>query len=326
MKPLVTIIIPVYQAEKYLRECIDSIRAQEWTNWELLLVDDGSTDQSGKICDEYAELDRRIRVFHQINGGVSKARNGGLNEAYGEYILFVDADDWIEKETLKILISTIQKSGVPMLQFGVKSFADPAEVILEGKKESAVHIYKSLDEYERDHCFQYGVWGYFIKRDYCIHERFTSGVRYAEDIEFITKCLVRAGSLGVLPLNLYHLRLHGASAMAQLNSYDKLADHLTVAWNLLTFAEMQNEKMRFFVHIRVVQIIKSYFSFFLRHQLPDEIWRQVNSDFKSIYPFLSIAQIKERFLFWLAYRDVRIYITLLKFFVSGSLNFKKRSL
>lgn len=94
--PCISIIVPVYNAREYLYRCIDSIIAQTLQSWELLLIDDGSTDESGDICDDYAEKDKRIRVVHQQNAGVSAARNTGLAVARGKYIGFVDSDDWIE--------------------------------------------------------------------------------------------------------------------------------------------------------------------------------------------------------------------------------------
>ena len=101
--PIVSIIVPVYNTEKFLHRCIDSILAQTYTDFELLLIDDGSKDSSGTICDEYAAQDTRVRVFHKENGGVSSARNVGLDNARGEWITFVDADDWISKDYLEEL-------------------------------------------------------------------------------------------------------------------------------------------------------------------------------------------------------------------------------
>lgn len=98
--PLVSIIVPIYNAEKTLRRCIDSILSQTFSDWELLMIDDGSTDQSGTICDQYAIKDKRIKVFHKKNGGVSSARNLGLDNARGEWITFVDADDQIISNSL----------------------------------------------------------------------------------------------------------------------------------------------------------------------------------------------------------------------------------
>lgn len=96
--PLLSIIVPVYQAKKDIKKCIDSIRKQSFSDFELILVDDGSSDGSEKICDEYAEKDNRIKTIHQTNRGVSSARNMGLEYARGAYIAFVDADDWIEPD------------------------------------------------------------------------------------------------------------------------------------------------------------------------------------------------------------------------------------
>lgn len=101
INPIISVIVPAYNAEKYLRRCINSILAQTFTDFELLLIDDGSTDQSGEICDEYADKDARIKVFHKANGGVSSARNVGLDNAVGEYICFCDADDWVDRTWLE---------------------------------------------------------------------------------------------------------------------------------------------------------------------------------------------------------------------------------
>lgn len=95
--PLISVIIPVYNVEQYLSHCIDSILSQTFTNFEILLIDDGSTDNSGIICDNYKNIDDRIKVFHKKHNGVSSARNMGLDKAVGEWITFVDADDWIDK-------------------------------------------------------------------------------------------------------------------------------------------------------------------------------------------------------------------------------------
>lgn len=107
--PSISIIVPVYRAEKVLHYCIDSILNQKFTDFELILVDDGSPDSSGKICDEYAEKDMRVRVIHKQNGGVSSARNIGIEAARGEYICFVDSDDYLESNYLKELIETKRK-------------------------------------------------------------------------------------------------------------------------------------------------------------------------------------------------------------------------
>lgn len=113
--PKVSIIVPVYKAEQYINRCIDSILAQTFTDLELLLVDDGSPDRSGEMCDEYAKKDKRIRVFHKENGGVSSARQRGQNEAVGEYTIHVDPDDWVEPTMLEELYAKAKAEDADMV-------------------------------------------------------------------------------------------------------------------------------------------------------------------------------------------------------------------
>ena len=111
---MISIVVPVYNSEKYLKACIDRILEQEYREFELILVDDGSTDESGTICDEYAQKDDRVKVIHQQNAGLSAARNKGLEYATGEYILWVDSDDIIAKEALAIWLGLIEKHDADM--------------------------------------------------------------------------------------------------------------------------------------------------------------------------------------------------------------------
>ena len=122
--PLVSVIIPVYNVEKYLRECLDSVLAQTYKNIEVILVDDGSTDSSGHICDEYLNVDDRIKVIHQQNAGLSEARNHGYDFATGVFVYFLDSDDWIQEETLSSLTQRIQDTNADIVFFDSKSFED----------------------------------------------------------------------------------------------------------------------------------------------------------------------------------------------------------
>ncbi len=113
-KSLVSIIVPVYKAERYLPRCIESILRQTYQNFELILVDDGSPDKCGEICDKYAQKDNRIKVIRKENGGVSSARNYGIDIAQGEFIYFVDSDDWLPKNSLQLHIDAMQKGDVQL--------------------------------------------------------------------------------------------------------------------------------------------------------------------------------------------------------------------
>lgn len=111
---LISIIVPIYKVEKYLKKCIESILKQTYKNIEIILVDDGSLDNCGKICDYYKQMDKRIKVIHKNNGGLSEARNYGIREARGDYLLFVDSDDFIAENICEILINNINKYSADM--------------------------------------------------------------------------------------------------------------------------------------------------------------------------------------------------------------------
>lgn len=115
---MISVIVPVYNVEPYLKKCLDSIVNQTYRNLEILLVDDGSTDKSGEICDRFAEVDRRIRVFHTENRGLSCARNTGLDHAAGEWIGFVDSDDWIEPDMYETLLKRAEATGADIVECG----------------------------------------------------------------------------------------------------------------------------------------------------------------------------------------------------------------
>ena len=119
MSELITVIIPVYNVERYIIKCIDSVIFQTYTNLEILLIDDGSTDESGKICDTYVKKDKRIKVSHKTNGGLSSARNCGLNHATGEYIAFIDSDDFVKNNFIQTLYERIiiEKSDIAVCNF-----------------------------------------------------------------------------------------------------------------------------------------------------------------------------------------------------------------
>ena len=117
MKPFLTVVIPVYNVEKYLNRCIESILLQEWKNYDILLVDDGSTDRSPQICDDYVKAYDFISVIHKENGGLSEARNTGISQAKGEYVYFPDSDDWLEPDTFMALAEVLESQKFDIISF-----------------------------------------------------------------------------------------------------------------------------------------------------------------------------------------------------------------
>ena len=188
----ISVIVPVYNVEKYLPKCIDSILAQTFTNFELLLINDGSKDSSGTICDEYAAKDSRIQVFHKENGGVSAARNLGLDNAKGEWIAFVDSDDWVDEDYLMELFQAADEKDMLVVQ-GLRYYSGENTITSELSFEDATYIDKDIIKAfseKKLHLYGYPVSKLYNKQ---IVEknliRFDPTIGYAEDMLFMLKYL-----------------------------------------------------------------------------------------------------------------------------------------
>ncbi len=192
---MISVIVPVYNAEKYLRRCIDSILAQTYSDFELLLIDDGSKDSSGEICDEYAQKDTRVRVFHKENGGVSSARNLGLDNARGEWVTFVDSDDYVHHEFLS---SLSVKHGVDLIVGSFQIVGSDEE--WDGILDEALYDKASL----RDNIVKLSLltnflvpWGKLFRRDIIGKNNITfdENIHSGEDTLFVYNYLKYIGSL-----------------------------------------------------------------------------------------------------------------------------------
>lgn len=211
---MISIIIPVYNSEKYLDKCIDGILTQSFSDFELLLVDDGSTDRSGNLCDEYAAKDKRIRVIHKENGGPSAARNTGSLASSGEYITFVDSDDYIDDDYLEILynslisnaadISTILITEIEEDEVPVKHTGDYDTIVLNGHEAILNLLYqKDLDTY---------TYGMLFKRQIILDNPFPVG-RYHEDDFTTFKYFEDAEKIVVNKCIKYYYVQHASSIM-----------------------------------------------------------------------------------------------------------------
>ena len=164
---LVSVIIPVYNVERYLKKCIDSILNQTYKNLEIILVDDGSTDCSSKICDEYAKNDTRILVIHKANGGQSEARNIGISESKGEYIFFVDSDDYIEYNAIETMLEIAENKNADMVIADIYSVNEKGEILNEGKGQYTFQNESLFSAEEAAQAFaelDWGPWNKLYKR------------------------------------------------------------------------------------------------------------------------------------------------------------------
>lgn len=209
-QPLVSIIVPVYNAEKHLKKCLDSILIQTYEKFELILINDGSTDNSGKICENLSENDKRIKYILTNNFGASHARNIGLNYSSGELIWFIDADDWIDSQALENLISEMIDD---ILFFGFKKVRQNINNTCKILKESIFHIT------DTDNCLSYlfttkdaflgFTWNKLFRNDIIIHNkiRFNENLIIKEDEVFTLEYCKHVKSIGISSLCPYYYRV-----------------------------------------------------------------------------------------------------------------------
>lgn len=181
MNPRISIIVPVYNTAKYLHRCLDSILQQSFKDFEVLLVDDGSTDGSGKICDEYIAKDSRVRVFHKDNGGVSSARNVGLDNAVGEWVTFIDSDDELNIEGLRLDYEQLPNVDLILTAY-YRKIGTTYELNVVEREEN--HDFKTFLS-ENLNCGIFSVvWGKFFKKEKIGNLRFDVAMKIGEDTLF----------------------------------------------------------------------------------------------------------------------------------------------
>lgn len=167
MEERISVIVPIYKVEQFLSRCIDSLLNQKYNNFELILVDDGSPDRCGVICDNYAEKDHRIKVIHKQNGGLSDARNEGLKIATGEYIAFVDSDDWVTTDYLSLMLDTLKETGSDICECDVLKTTEQATASQNVDVENITEVYSTIPALQQlicDGVFHQHVWNKLYKR------------------------------------------------------------------------------------------------------------------------------------------------------------------
>lgn len=238
---MISVIVPVYNVEKYLPKCLDSILRQDCQDFEVLLIDDGSTDQSDEICDNYAKLDARVRVTHKPNGGSGSARNVGLGMARGKYIAFVDADDFVAENYLSRLLTVAEANHADIVQCQFQCVVEneqPAEHSDAGKIEKIYSNIESLKEF----CKKSGylstavMWNKLYRKElfYDIHYQEGKGV---DDEYVICPILYRANRIIVISDVLYYYYMSGNSQMRNTRPTLKKLDGIDAIEKQLAFFE-----------------------------------------------------------------------------------------
>lgn len=313
LNPVISIIIPVYNVEDYLHGCVDSILSQEFKNWEILLVDDGSTDSSSSICDTYAKNDLRIKVFHKKNGGVSSARNLGIKMMRGKYVWFVDADDLILPNSLSLLYAFSEENNLDCVQFSYYNFISHTDKI-HAAINYVTSVYTSLADYGSHYVYSFEVWKIFIKREILMLNSilFSEEIKYAEDQEFVLNILAHSTRIATMSNVLYGYRQQRLGQAMSNIQICNIRDNLIVANNLLHLYAKMPERTNSVLLISINYIIKNYFYFIAQSECQIieiiRLWSDYRMFFKNKYlPVYKKHKVLSKILY-LCYYFPFIYI------------------
>ena len=224
-----SVIVPVYNSEKFLQRCINSILHQTYKDLELILIDDGSTDSSGSICDSFADIDSRVTVLHQKNSGVSEARNLGLNTAKGDYITFVDSDDYIDSNMYEKLISRLLEFNADISHCGYKR-VNPEGIIQ--KEVHGTHKVLCQNSIEAANCFlqgkyfNCGIWNKLFKASLFENVRFNTNLKINEDVVVGFLAFQNAKKIVFVDETYYCYVVHDESACNTIDDKRKLLDEI----------------------------------------------------------------------------------------------------
>lgn len=296
-------IIPVYNVEKYLRRCVDSVRNQTFSALEILLIDDGSKDSSGDICDAIAREDERITVKHVENRGVSVARNLGLDSCHGEYITFVDADDYLEREFVEKLLEMMHRDQTSVA------------VCANTTMHEMVKMHECVIDVETDfsygtHVFWTVVWGKLYRREILEQLRFQEEISVGEDVLFFGYVLTRLSRLSYTDRELYHYMYNTDSVIHLPFSESRYTE--IIAWQKL--CELYRENSVKYGGCMAGYVEKCCYIYILmrRTKVKDDsryafLLKEVRQNYKYIWKF-SPMWVKKIYITWFALTP-RIFYT-----------------
>ena len=254
MGELISIIIPVYNSEKYLKKCLQSLLDQSYPYFEIIIVNDGSTDSSKKICEELSEKDSRIRVINQENSGVSVARNRGMSEMKGKYFTFVDADDYVNKDFLKILFESIIQNDSDMSVCGlIHENDDNTKIASSNYQDEILDTDKALISLLKNYCdngIDGFVWNKLFKTELLGEIKFDTDIYQSEDTLFLCQYLLKCKMISIHKSIQYHYVKNSTSCMATIGVgkkyYSKLLSIIRME-NLIKDNENLEVKNAYFV-------------------------------------------------------------------------------
>lgn len=258
--PLISLIVPVYKVESFLRDCLDSIIRQTYRHLEIILVDDGSPDRCGAICDEYAARDGRIIIIHQENQGLAGARNTGLDIAKGDYVLFVDSDDWLEESACETALNDALGQNADMVCFGFNLVSPSGESHAHAATLSGIQDKRAAMKQLIRHNWigTDNVWNKLYSRSLFDGIRFIKG-RVHEDLGVLYLLVHRCRAIYVSSTVLYNYRIRPGSIMADWHQYSSHSDrmyHYAVRLSFLQQEYPEDTDLQLALMLREILIFK----------------------------------------------------------------------
>ena len=303
---MVSVIVPVYNVEKYLCQCLDSVLNQTYTDFEMILIDDGSTDASGKICDDYAQKDSRITVIHKENGGQSIARNMGIDAARGEYIYFLDSDDYIREDALEKLVFTANETGADIVFFERYMYRDGSSEPAKKLNRNRVKDYGTASgidmifELQRNRDLYLGVPYYFVKKNFLDkHDLYFYPAAIHEDDLFTVTSFIKAEKITHLYEELYFRRVRPNSIITRKYSAKHFHDRRVIFQKFFSeyMKGSENSKERDFLGLYLSSFYSSDVVSKYYLKLDKEEKEKARSDLESIKQLLeSVGYFGNKYL------------------------------
>lgn len=318
--PLLSIIVPIYNVEQYLHKCIQRLLNQNIVDFELLLIDDGSPDNAGKICDEYAKSDSRVKVLHKKNGGLCSARNAGLEIAKGEWVTFVDPDDWVEENYFETALNAMKCNsdlivcGINIVEGEKTSIMLPVKSLCTDKDSIQKSIFHLKCNKSKFNFFGY-TWNKFFKNSIIQknHLRFIEGLNISEDEVFANEYCYYIRSLQVVDIPIYNYLIRQGGLTKRLNSFHEF---MLLATKIMTATKYYDYKP--LVKLMQEEVI-SYKYKGIKRGYTDRL--NINFALKRIYVFYNRYSLRKEleleklsFILNQPYYQFRIYI-LFKLFI-----------
>lgn len=284
----ISIIVPMYKVEDYLDDCVKSIINQTYKNLEIILVDDGSPDNSGKMADEYAKQDDRIRVIHKVNGGVSSARNAGLEAATGDYIMFPDADDFLFENSCEVLIEKIQKEDADYVIGNYINSYENGDLWENPvfNREKYKEFKLSIKDY-KDSFFimNSAAWNKIFNHEFLkrIEAKFAEGFAIAEDAMFTTYCFIKSSKVYYIPDIIYSYRQRSGVSSASVNCTSKYFFSISKSYKRIYENFRDNNELGFYRFFYAKSMTYMLYKFIDSQLLTEEEKIDVLTDMRWFY-------------------------------------------